>query len=240
MLLIRISITLSQDGKHALPVNATSCAFSHNRAIELAPTVTDHRRQISACTFASGAKPKNNDDVWRCMQQANCDVTDDWLQLVVFRDPRQVVVSTYFHIKVHSHKEVGDLDDFVARELPIICEYMAVRHILFSGFLPHRSMVVWYKDAMADPLEWYYHFLNSVGLQLPYQIVNEAAEAAAANKLRFTPKHIDDHPGEEAKTDRSVRKFEDEVSSETFKFAEGILRQWLPPVFLAKLGVDPA
>lgn len=174
------------------------------------------------------------------MQQANCDITDDWLQLVVFRDPRDVVVSTYFHMKVHSHKKVGDLEDFVARELPIICEYMAVRHILFSGFLPHQSMEVWYNDAMADPLRWYYRFFDSVGLQLPYQTVNDAAEAAAANRLRFTPKHVDDHPGQEARTDTSARRFKDEVGPNTFKLADEILRQWLSPVFLAKLGIQPA
>lgn len=174
------------------------------------------------------------------MQEANCDVTDDWLQLVVFRDPRPVVVSTYFHLKVHSTKELGELEDFVATELPIICQWMAVRHILFSGLLPHQSIEVWYSDAMADPLEWQYHFFDSVGLQLPYQVVNNAAEAAAANDLRFTPTHVDQHPGEEAKTDTTARKFEDEVSPETVKIADAILRQWLPPVLLAKLGVEPA
>ena len=241
VLLVRVSIDLSKDGKHSLPVNTSACAFSHNGAIELAPNaIAGHHRQTSACTFADGTRPNNIDDIWRCMQEANCDVTDDWLQLVVFRDPRLVVVSTYFHLKIHSTKEIGDLDDFVATELPIICEWMTVRHILFSGLLPHQSIEVWYGDAMADPFEWHYHFFDSVGLQLPYQAVNDVAEAAAANDLRFTPTHVDLHPGEEARTDTSARKFEDEVSSETLKLADDILRQWLPPVLLAKLGVAHA
>ncbi|CAN0509263.1 unnamed protein product, partial [Scytosiphon promiscuus] len=42
----------------------------------------------SACTFADGSKVENRDDLWRCMHTANCDITDDWIQMTIFRDPR--------------------------------------------------------------------------------------------------------------------------------------------------------
>lgn len=174
------------------------------------------------------------------MEEAKCDITDDWLQFVVFRDPRLVVVSTYFFRKAHSNTKLGDLDDFVARDLPNICEWMAVRYTLFSGVLPHQSIMFWYSDALADPLEWYYNFFDWVGIQLPSRIVKDAAQDAATNNLRFTPLHIDAHAGEEARNDTSPRKFEDEVRPETVKLADDVLRQWLPPVLLAKLGVGPA
>lgn len=174
------------------------------------------------------------------MQEANCEVTDDWLQFAVFRDPRLVVVSTYFHLKAHSKKEIGELEEFVARDLPFLCQWTAIRYNLFLGILPHQSIAVWYGDAIADPLEWHYNFLFSVGLQLPSPVVKNTAEAAAANDLRFTPFHVNVHPGEKPRNDTSPRKYEDEVSPATFKLSNDVMRQWLPPVLLAKLGIGPA
>ena len=240
VLLVRVSVVLSKNGKHGLPVDRLSCAFSHNAGIELAPDVSEHRPEKSACTFADGTRPKHYEDLWRCMHEANCEITDDWLQFVVFRDPRLAVVSSYFHLKLHSKRELGELEEFVARELPIICQWLTVRHVLFSGFLLHQSIEFWYNDAMADPLEWYYHFFYSVGLQLPYQAVNNVAEAAGANELSFRHKQVDKHPGEEPRNDTGVRKFENEVSPETRKAADDILRQWLPHVILERLGVGPS
>lgn len=136
---------------------------------------------------------------------------------------------------------MGDLEDFVARDLPILCEWLAFRYILFSGFLADQSMESWYSDAMADPLEWHYQWFDSVGLQLPYDVVSDAAEIAAGNKLDFTHKDFDKHEGEEDRAeDTGVRKLEDEVGPEVLKAADDILRQWLPPVLLARLGVDLA
>ncbi|CAN0434111.1 unnamed protein product, partial [Scytosiphon promiscuus] len=98
---------------------------------------------------------------------------------VVLRDPRLVVVSTYYFMKSHNRPGLGDLDDFVARGLPVLCQWIAVRHILFSGIIRHQSIAFWYHDALADPLEWYYRFYDFVGLQLPHPTVNGAAEDAA-------------------------------------------------------------
>lgn len=53
-----------------------------------------------------------------------------------------------------------------------------------------------YGDAMADPLGWRYHFLHSMGLELPHNVVRNAAELAGGNNLAFAHKHFDKHPGE--------------------------------------------
>ena len=234
---VRVSVDLSRHDKHSLPVDRMECAFSHNGGIELAKNGGSRRK--SACYFADGTQPESNDAIWRCMREANCDVTDDWLQLVVLRDPRPAVVSTYFHLKAHTKSKVGELDFFVSRQLPALCEWLAVRYILFCGFLRHQSIVFWYDAAMADPLDWYFRFLYSIGLQLPYQPVNEIAEAARANAFRFRNKPTDEHPGQDVRNSTGPRKFEDEVSPETLKAADNILRQWLPPLLLENLGVEP-
>eukprot|EP00904_Undaria_pinnatifida_P012614 jgi/Undpi1/8483/HiC_scaffold_25.g10950.m1 len=87
-----VTILLSRVDKHTLPVS-TDCAYSHNHGIELAPDPNNkHSHGHSACKFADGAPLTNHVDVWRCVHEANCNTTDDWLQMVVFRDPRPAVL----------------------------------------------------------------------------------------------------------------------------------------------------
>lgn len=236
---IRVSIVVSKVHKHTLPVN-NSCAFSHSAGIGFGKAKAENHPKEEACVFADGTPAKNNDDLWRCMHEADCEITDDWLQMAVFRDPRPAIVSTFYHLEVHGGRELGKLDDFVARELPILCQWVAVRYILFSGILADQSIELWYDDAMEDPLGWHYHWFYSIGLQLPLHIVEATAKAAAADDLGFWHKEIDLHPGEEARTEATaVRRFEDEVSPDVLEIADAILRRWLPPVLLEKVGIVP-
>lgn len=221
--------------KHTLPVKDT-CAFAHGGGIGLRK---DGKARKQPCTFADGTHVKNYDELWRCMREANCDITDSWIQMAVFRDPRPLVVSTFYHIQVHAGRDLGDLESFVLKELPIVCQWMAVRYILFTGILADQSMEIWYEDAMADPLGWHYKWFHSIGLQLPFQVVEAAAKAAAANDLGFGHKKIDVHPGEGPKNEPGVRRFEDEVRPEVLAVADDVLRTWLPPVLLERFGIVP-
>ena len=116
----RVSITTSQDGKHRLPVN-DSCAFSHVGNIGYGKHEAEGYARKQPCTFADGTPVNNHDDLWRCMHEADCGITDDVIQMAVWRDPRPAIVSTYYYILVHTSKRPGDLDAFFIRELPIIC-----------------------------------------------------------------------------------------------------------------------
>ena len=140
--------------KHKLPVN-DQCAFSHRRFLEVGVDNQDGTPSKPPCTFANGAPAKSYQDLWRCMDESECTITDDWIQMVVFRDPRLVIVSTFYYIPVHyKFNPFGTLDEFVIRELPIMCQWLAVRYILFTGMLVDQSMQFWYEDAMDDPLAW--------------------------------------------------------------------------------------
>lgn len=175
------------------------------------------------------------------MREADCHVTDDWLQMAVFRDPRPAIVSSFYHILVHHankiNKDLGDVEAFIARELPNMCQWLAVRYILFSGILAEKSTEFWYEDAMIDPLGWHYQLYFSIGLQLPFHVVEATAEAAVADMLDFGHKDVDVHPGEEVRTEGGARRFEDEVSPEAVKLADEVLRTWLPSVLLERFGV---
>lgn len=233
-----VSILLSKFDKDTLPVNRTSCAFSHSRGIPVGSGQGKDDPINPACSFPDGTPAKDNVELWQCMHTANCEITDDWLQMVVYRDPRPAVVSAYFYLGLHlQRRELGSIEEFVVKHLPIACQFMAVRHILFSGLLTHQSVEFWYEDSMDNPLGWHYHFLDSVGLQLPYQLVVDTAKTAAANEYSFKHKNFDRHPGEVNGSTTGMRHFEDEVTPELLKVANAILRLWLPPVLLAKLGI---
>ena len=218
-----------------------TCAYRHPRGIDLGTNQEGIHPDGNACTFQDGTRVENLDDLWKCMVEADCDIVDNWLQMVVLRDPRPVAVSAYFHTKVHNNDDddpnLGTLEEFVKKELPVMCQWVAIRYILFSGLIPHQSTEFWYYDALSNPLEWYYRWYDAVGLQLPFHVVDAAANAAAANDFGFQVKTIDKHPGGELGAEEGVRSFENEVSKETLEVANAIVREWLPPVLLAKLGI---
>ena len=174
------------------------------------------------------------------MHEAQCDITDDWLQMVVFRDPRPAVVSAYFHLRLNRNESLGTVEAFVARELPIMCQWLAVRSILFSGLPPHRSVQFWYDDVMSDPVGWHYSWFDAVGLQLPFRVVEATAKAASAGEFNFPHKRIDMRPDEDPATaGTGGRRFEDQVAPDVLEVADAVVRVWLPPVLLEKLGIAP-
>ena len=236
----RVSIEVSRVKKHMLPVNST-CAFSHVRGIALSAKPNGGRQGTSACKPSDGTAVTTYDELRRCVHQANCDITDKKrIQMAIFRDPRPAVVSAFYHIEVHTEKDLGSLEAFIARELPILCQWLTVRHILFRGLIPGQSVSFWYNDAMTGALEWHQRWFDTVGLQLPASVVEAAAMAAAANDLGMRHKELDTHPSQDGNNGTtSVRRFEDEVGPEVVEAADAVLRLWLPPVILKKLGVEP-
>lgn len=101
--------------------------------------------------------------------------------------------------------------------------------------LPPRQ-VYWYEDALDDPLSWHFEWLASVGLHIPPKVVEGAASAAARHDFVFLTKGVDRHPG--GVTLR--RSYKDEITAETLSGFDAVLRTWLPPIVLARLGVAPA
>lgn len=233
----RVSIEVSRVKKHMLPVNST-CAYSHGKGIALAALPNGARPERSACTPSDGTPVTSYDELRRCVHQARCDITDKRLQMAVFRDPRPAIVSAFYHIEVHSERDLGTLEAFINRELPMLCQWLTVRHILFGRLLPGQSVSFWYDDAMTDPLSWHLRWFDSVGLQLPAYVVDATARAAAENDLGVRHKEMDPHPNKDGVSDAtSVRRFEDEVGPDVLEAADAVLRVWLPPVILNKLGV---
>lgn len=132
----RVSIALHGTNKHRLPV-PKNCTVQHGAGMP--PT--------GVCTFSNGSRPGDYASLWQCMREAACPIIDERNQMVIFRDPRSLVVSAYFYLLALSRTE-DTVDQFVARMLPTFCQWVAVRYILFQGNHSktwRRSAVVTYK-----------------------------------------------------------------------------------------------
>ena len=178
-------------------------------------------------------------------------MSDERLQFVVMRDPRSQAVSTFFFEHVHHHKRteqmigagLDNVGDFVLEVLPNLCQWMSIRYALFSGPMAQQSTMFWYEDAMSDAVTWHHNWLASVGLNLPESIVQKMAHAAEREEFDFETLGRNEHPGQEAKgaveEHTSHQDWKENVPAEILEEIDDILRLWLPPVILARLGISP-
>lgn len=225
----RVQLLLYSIGKHSLPV-ANECEFAHPKGIS----------NFKLCQFPGGGEVQGYPDLFRCMSEAACPITDDRDQLVILRDPRAMTVSSYYFGLVHDISNLRELslDEFVFSALPSITQWVGIRYILFEGLMADRSTVIYYEDMLGDPVGFHYQYLHSVGLQMPFNVVqNMADEASRGNFTLKGVKGMDPHPGGANAT--GSRSFKDEVSEEVLEKMNEVVRVWLPSVLLARFGITP-
>lgn len=178
------------------------------------------------------------------MEDAACPIEDNRLQISVLRDPREVTVSSYFHHVLHkpgSIHGVQSVDEFVVDMLPTICQWVSLRYFLFDILLKNQATSFWYGDALADPKDWHERFLEFVGLNMPAdEVVDKAAGIVAEGGpvLGFPSKGIDVHLG--GGDAELTRSYKNEVDADTLAGMDDVMRAWLPPVLLEKIGVAPS
>ena len=230
----RVHFSFSAVAKHRLPVD-NRCVWAHRVG-----TADPHS---AACKSPSGRPVKTRAELWQCVEDNDCPIIDQRLQLAVIRDPRAVTVSAYFmHVrlqKAHGLTSAGYLDAYFMTFLKTVCMWMSVRYFLFTELLANQSLVLHYEDAVADPVEWHRRYLGFVGIRLPPEQVEEASRVASegGSILGFHSKGLDEHPGAQSQGDS--RSFRDELSNSSLSAMDDVLRTWLPDVLLEKYGVLP-
>lgn len=162
---------------------------------------------------------------------------DDRSQLVILRDPRAVAVSSYYHRK-NGNVLGGEfsLEEYLPQILPGICMWTSIRYVLFAGLLDN-SNIFWYDETVARPRDWHRAFLNSVGLHVPSSVVEGAVAAALRGEFSFTAKTMDRHSEQDSGEVVFNRSWKDDLEPNVILELDSVLRMWLPPVLLAKLGI---
>lgn len=230
---IRVTVSISHLYKHNMPVDP-DCPWQHIDGI--AP-------ESPGCA-TSGRRPlQNHEDVATCVRASQCRINDKRLQMLVLRDPRAVVVSSYFYLKTHKAHTAGpthpteSVDRYALRMLPTICRFMHIRYLVLVERMADQTVEFMYDESLADPLEWHRRWLSSVGLDLPEAVVRRATDIALNGDYEFAAKGRDKHPGGMETT--PSRSYETEVGPEVRAQLDDICRLWLPPVLLEKFGVPP-
>ena len=228
----RVEFSFSAVSKHRLPVDSR-CLWAHRTG-----TVDPH---FAVCKSPDGRAAQNRLELWKCFRDTSCPINDSSLQLAVIRDPRAVTVSAYFmHVRLDRNRRANDpsyIDAYFRMFLETITMWVSIRYLLFTELLADQSLVLYYEDAVTDPLDWHIKYLDFVGVRLPPEQVNEAARVASGGGsiLGFHSKGFDEHPG--AKIQDDTRSFRDELSNSSLSFMDDVLRTWLPDYLLDKYDV---
>lgn len=164
---------------------------------------------------------------------------DDRLQLAPLRDPRAAAVSNYFYAREKSARlhTTENVDEGVLEGLPSVAQWIALRHILFQGLLANSSEIFWYEDATEDPLDWHFRFTELAGLRLPVPWIKNMTSLRLEGHWVDRTTGLNPHPGGHEASE--TRTWRDEVSPDIIPEMNAIVRTWLPPVFLARLGIPP-
>ncbi|CAM9488689.1 unnamed protein product, partial [Laminaria digitata] len=131
------------------------------------------------------------------MDEAQCRLVDDRLQMVIFRDPRPAAVSSFYYLSSKKYiPEDMDVDAFLLRHFRSFCKWLLVRMVLFKQRTPKDQYVCfWYDQWKADPAEWYRQLFRMLGLTFPGSVLVASTEAALADDFPFFSKGHDVHGG---------------------------------------------
>ncbi|CAM9747273.1 unnamed protein product [Pylaiella littoralis] len=230
----RVQIHYTQAGKHSFPIHR-SCPWWHTPGLA---AVGD------GCNTVHGRPVEEYADIWSCMQESSCQITDERVQFVAMRDPRAVAVSTYFWVPKHLRRDLvrdhhpalnHTLDEAVLEILEDVSRWTSVRDILFNGVMSDRSTIFWYEDAKSNPLEWHSRWAHMAGLHLPAAWVEDIAGLASNDIWAWLTMPMNQHPGGNPAS--ANRTWRDEVSPEILDDIDDVLRRWLPPLLQARFGV---
>lgn len=228
---IRVTVSISHVFKHNMPV-VHNCPWQHIDGV--AP-------EGPGCATSDGRPAQNHEDVAACVRASPCRINDKRLQMLVLRDPRAVVVSSYYYLKTHRlqtatlKNPTESVERYAVRMLPTICRFVHIRYLVLLERMADRTVEFMYEESLADPLEWHRGWLSSVGLNLPDSIVRRATDTALSGNFEFAAKGRDKHPGGVNTT--PSRSYETEVGPEIRAKLDDICRLWLPPVLLEKFGI---
>lgn len=105
---------------------------------------------------------------------------------VVFlvRDPRDVMVSSYFHATRHKHRFEGDINDFLKDSRQGVASLTRYLNGWSAGLRHHRHIMVSYEDLSRDPHGETARVLGFLGVEAKPDLVAEAVATASFQSMQ--------------------------------------------------------
>lgn len=230
-LVVRVTITLCKIGKHQLPVK-DDCAYAHSVGFNLNP-------EVCPDVGEGGSPAANVRGIQQCMDEAQCRLVDDRLQMVIFRDPRPAAVSSFYYLSANNYIPADmDVDAFILQNFRGFCKWLLVRMVLFKRLTPKdRYFCFWYNEWKTDPAVWHRQLFRMLGLTVPDSVLVAATDAALADDFPFFTKGRDVHGGGTAPPPPD-HTYRDDVTNSTAQRMDEMMREWIPRRFAARLHAD--
>jgi alcohol sulfotransferase len=169
--------------------------------------------------------------------------------IFMVRDPRDVLVSAYFHATRHKHRFAGDINQFIADDdqgLPALIRYL---NGWAAGLARHRHFVLSYERLSVEPEAATSDVLRFLGCEVDEGAVGAAIAASRFEAMRDReladgiPAHdYDRSDGESLRMRRGkVHGFDEYLSSEHVRWIDACCSSGLSPaakMILQRSGMD--
>lgn len=104
--------------------------------------------------------------------------------IMLLRDPRDVIVSSYFHQTRHKHRFEGDIPEFLECEQYGAASIADYHNSWAAGLEGRRSLVISYEDMSADAHAVVRQTLEFLGVPVNEAVLDEAVRKAQFDKMR--------------------------------------------------------
>lgn len=164
--------------------------------------------------------------------------------IFMVRDPRDVIVSAYFHATRHKHRFEGDIEAFIndrRQGLPVLIDYL---NGWARGLKHHKHMVLSYEELTTDPVSTATRILKFLGYTPSMPELCEAIKASRFEAMLEhevavgLPAHVYDRNDAESRRMRrdKVGGFTDYLSEGQVELIERTCSERLTPAAMELLG----
>lgn len=157
--------------------------------------------------------------------------------IFLIRDPRDVMVSAFFHATKHKKSFVGDYDEFIRDEILGLPAFIRYVNSWAGGLEGHRHVVLTYEELSRDASAVTARVLDFLGVPVDWPALRKAEELSRFDAMRTQekreglPKHDYDRRDEEALRMRRGKAggYRDYLSALQVERMEQALRAQLTP-----------
>ncbi len=160
--------------------------------------------------------------------------------IFMVRDPRDVLVSSWYHLKYRENIYPGSLSEFIRDDLVGINKIVAFMNLwLDHRHFPQKFLLLSYEQMHADPLTHFRHLLDFIEVSMQEEALQKAVTQSAFDKMKRAEGTEEREPwlkpgAKGVDKAMKVRKgkvggFREELSTADVEFVNDVIRTQLSP-----------